>query len=156
MKLLILIGIILIGFAIYTFLTAAPSTASLTVPSPSPVNTVQITQQPVIQEQVKKQEVLSEIKKERQVIQHAVPASNDEMSDNYRIAGEDDTFRHPENLFRPAPENNNAAIAVESGAASMMAHMQQYKPELVQNGGAFMDQIVPASAMNDDNYSSFN
>ncbi len=155
MKLLILIGIILIGFAIYTFLTATSSTASF-LQRPSAVNAVQIIQQPVIQEQVKQQEVVSEIKKERQVIQHSVPASNDQMSDNYRIAGEDDTFRHPENMFRPAPENNNAAIAVESGAASMMAHMQQYKPELVQNGGAFMDQIVPASAMNDDNYSSFN
>lgn len=153
MKLLILIGIILIGFAIYTFLSVPSSVVA------QPVQPVQqYVPPPSMQQKVQEEEQQEpqQQQKQRTIEKHNSPASNDQMSDSYRTAGEDDTFRHPENLFRPAPESNNTAIAVESGAASMITQMQQYKPELVQNGGRFFDQIVPASAMNDDNYSSFN
>ena len=51
-----------------------------------------------------------------------------------------DDARYPERMFRPAPEMNDTATAALSGVASMNAN-SQYSPEMVHNGGEFMDGV---------------
>ena len=147
MKLLILFGLILIGFAIYTFFTSGAVS-------------VQKPQQPIIQtyhqEQLPLKQIITQPVQERVIEQYDEPGQYDANESMQKGAGEMDTMRHPEYMFRPAPENNNINIAAESGSASMISQMQQYRPDFVQNGGEFMDNVIPASSMDDMSFSSFN
>lgn len=147
MKLLILFGLILIGFAIYTFLTSGAVS-------------VQKPQQPIIQpyqqQQIPLEQPIIQPVQQRVIEKHEEPEQYDAHESMQKGAGEMDTMRHPEYMYRPAPENNNINIAAESGSASMISQMQQYRPDFVQNGGEFMDSVIPASAMDDMSFSSFN
>jgi hypothetical protein len=145
MKILLITGILLICFAIYTFLT---SNAVAVKPARNIEPVVQV---PV--EAPRRAPVSHEVV--REVVQHEEPAYYDSLEMPERVAGEPDTMRHPERLFRPAPENGNTQIAVESGSASMITQMQQYRPDFIQNGGA-MGDIVPASSHDDAVFSEFN
>jgi hypothetical protein len=149
MKLLILFGLVLIGFAIYTFFTSGAVSVKQ-----QPV--IQSYQQQIIQQPQQIVENPASIQKERIVEQHNEPGQYDEYELKQKNADEQDTMRHPEYMFRPAPENNNINIAAESGSASMISQMQQYRPDFVQNGGEFMNDVIPASSMEDTNFSSFN
>lgn len=149
MKLLILFGLILIGFAIYTFFTSGA------------VSTKQSIHQPVIQQQEQEQQVVETVIKntvvpERVITQHNEPSNYDTNTMQQKEAGTMDEMRHPEYMFRPAPDNNNTNIAAESGSAAMISQMQQYRPDFVQNGGEFMDNVIPASSMDDTGFSTFN
>ena len=147
MKLLVLFGLILIGFAIYTFLTSGA--VSQKIEQPVIVQSYQQVPQPQIQEEPVQQKV-------RFIEKHEEPQQYDSSELPHKIAGEMDTMRHPEYMFRPAPENNDVNIAAESGSAAMISQMQQYRPDFVQNGGEFMDSVIPASAMDHMSFSSFN
>jgi hypothetical protein len=150
MKFLLVIGLLLIGFAIYTFLTS--NAVSIT-----PANIPQVIQSlPTIPPTTPSSYVSSSSPSQREIIQHNEPSHYDSAELPERIAGEPDTMRHPERLFRPAPENNNTQIAVESGSASMITQMQQYRPEFIQNGAVLMSDVVPASSHDDSGFSDFN
>ena len=147
MKLLILFGLILIGFAIYTFFTSG----AVSVQKPQ-----QTIIQPYQQEQIPLEQPIQPHVQQRVIETHDEPGQYDVNESMQKGAGEMDTMRHPEYMFRPAPENNNVNIAAESGSASMISQMQQYRPDFVQNGGEFMDNVIPASSMDDMSFSSFN
>lgn len=152
MKLLILFGVILIGFAIYTFFTSGV-TSTLEQQRPI-IQQYQQEEKPLVQQQPQQPQ---QPQQHRQIVeQHDEPQQYDNHEMPQKMAGEMDTMRHPEYMFRPAPENNNVNIAAESGSASMISQMQQYRPDFVQNGGEFMDNVIPASAMDDMSFSSFN
>jgi hypothetical protein len=147
MKLLILFGLILIGFAIYTFFTSGAVSVQ------KPQHTII---QPYQQEQIPLEQPIHPQVQQRVIETHDEPGQYDVNESMQKGAGEMDTMRHPEYMFRPAPENNNVNIAAESGSASMISQMQQYRPDFVQNGGEFMDNVIPASSIDDMSFSSFN
>lgn len=146
MRILILIGLILIGFAIYTFLTSGATSIK------PPVVTVHV---PVKQELVESLPPPAEKKRVRIIEQAPEPDRYDTAEQIEAVAGDMGEMRHPERMYRPGPENTNTSIAAESGSAAMIGQMQQYRPELVQNGGSFMDNIVAAGA-DESGFSSFN
>jgi hypothetical protein len=149
MRILILIGLILIGFSIYTFLTSGATSTS----QPAIIQQAVPLQMPVQQAPI--QAVAQQVKAEPPMAQPG-PDAHDTMEYTESDAGDMGEMRHPERMYRPAPENNIVSIAAESGSAAMIAQMQQYRPDFVQNGGEFSDGIVAAGAMEDGGFSSFN
>jgi hypothetical protein len=76
--------------------------------------------------------------------------AQEEPTDPYAEMQEDayapEKLRNPERMFRPAPENTNTSIAVQSGIASTANAVPQnvgaFAPEMAQNGGFFMDGVA--------------
>ncbi len=68
-------------------------------------------------------------------------APHDPYAEKYKSPHVDDEVRQPERSFRPAPEMNDVNTAVASGIASA-AMGQAYSPEMIMNGGNFMDGVV--------------
>jgi hypothetical protein len=69
-----------------------------------------------------------------------------------------DDSRHPERMFRPAPEMNDTATAIGAGIASPISDGGQYSPEMVINGAEFMNGIFALDSAADSSeigYSSF-
>ena len=68
-------------------------------------------------------------------------------------------LRHPERMFRPAPENDNTAIASQSGIASTLNAIPQsiggFAPEMAQNGGYFMGDVAANDLTVPTNYSEY-
>ena len=69
-----------------------------------------------------------------------------------------DDARHPERMFRPAPEMNDVKTAVAAGIAAdgRAAGEGPYSPEVVINGAEFMNGIFALDSAGDDiGYSAF-
>ncbi len=68
-------------------------------------------------------------------------------------------LRHPERMFRPAPENDNTTIAAQSGIASTLnavpQHVGAFAPEMAQNGGYFMGDVSANDLTVPTNYSEY-
>jgi hypothetical protein len=72
---------------------------------------------------------------------------NDPYAETVEDAHAPERLRHPEGMFRPAPEMDGMQLAAESGVASHLIQAnnksaQQFNPEFAQNGGVFMDGIM--------------
>lgn len=84
----------------------------------------------------------------------------DPYAPNEESASIPERLRHPDRMFRPAPDNNTVEIAEASGIASASANqaanaLQAFAPEMAQNGGEFMNGIFANDAMETTGYSSF-
>ena len=68
-------------------------------------------------------------------------------------------LRHPERMFRPAPENDNTTIASQSGIAATQNAVPQnvgaFAPEMAQNGGYFMGDVAANDLTVPTNYSEY-
>ena len=72
---------------------------------------------------------------------------NDPYAETVEDAHAPERLRHPDGMFRPAPEMDGMQMAAESGVASHLIKSnnqaaQQFNPEFAQNGGSFMDGIM--------------
>ncbi len=72
---------------------------------------------------------------------------NDPYAETVEDAHAPERLRHPDGMFRPAPEMDGMQMAAESGVASHLIQSnnkaaQQFNPEFAQNGGVFMDGIM--------------
>jgi len=84
----------------------------------------------------------------------------DPYAPNEESASIPERLRHPDRMFRPAPDNNTVEIAEASGIASASANqaanaLQAFAPEMAQNGGEFMNGIFANDAMETTGYSAF-
>lgn len=88
------------------------------------------------------------------------PRSKDPYAEEQDDAHAPERMRHPERMFRPAPEMGGTEIAVSSGIASEMMGatpnaLQVFEPEFAQNGGYFMDGIMANDVDLPTNFSAF-
>ena len=89
--------------------------------------------------------------------------AQEQPTDPYAEMQEDayapEKLRHPERMFRPAPENDNTAIASQSGIASSQNAVPQsiggFAPEMAQNGGYFMGDVAANDLTVPTNYSEY-
>ena len=85
---------------------------------------------------------------------------NDPYAETVEDAHAPERLRHPEGMFRPAPEMDGTQMAAESGIASHLIQSnnkaaQQFNPEFAQNGGSFMDGIMANDESMHVGYSMF-
>lgn len=89
--------------------------------------------------------------------------AEEQPTDPYAEMQEDayapEKLRHPERMFRPAPENDNTTIASASGIASTQNAIPQnigaFAPEMAQNGGYFMGDVAANDLTVPTNYSEY-
>ena len=93
---------------------------------------------------------------------HAVSpeVAMDPYSQNEESASIPERLRHPERMFKPAPDNSTVGIAAASGVASASASqashaLQAFTPEFAQNGGEFMQGIFANDTSEPGGYSEF-
>ncbi len=84
----------------------------------------------------------------------------DPYSQNEESASIPERLRHPERMFKPAPDNSTVGIAAASGVASASASqaghaLQSFTPEFAQNGGEFMQGIFANDTSEPGAYSEF-
>jgi hypothetical protein len=84
----------------------------------------------------------------------------DPYSQNEESASIPERLRHPERMFKPAPDNTTTGIAEASGIASASASqagnaLQAFTPEFAQNGGEFMQGIMANDSSDPGMYSAF-
>jgi hypothetical protein len=88
------------------------------------------------------------------------PGAKDPYDEHNEGANAPEKLRHPERMFRPAPQMD-AVEAIEDsgigGPANMATAnaMQTFAPEFAQNGGIFMDGIAANDTSIPTNFSSF-
>ena len=88
------------------------------------------------------------------------PGAKDPYDEPNEGANAPEKLRHPERMFRPAPQMD-AVDAIEDsgigGPANMATAnaMQTFAPEFAQNGGVFMDGIAANDTSIPTNFSSF-
>lgn len=94
---------------------------------------------------------------ERHIMQEEQP--RDPYAEDQEDAYAAERIRNPERMYRPAPENDERAMAIRGGIASEMnaapQQMSQFSPEMAQNGGMFMDGIAANDSFDDASYSSY-
>ncbi len=89
--------------------------------------------------------------------------AQEQPTDPYAEMQEDayapEKLRHPERMFRPAPENDTTSIASQSGIASTLNAVPQnigvFAPEMAQNGGYFMGDVAANDLTVPTNYSEY-
>jgi hypothetical protein len=84
----------------------------------------------------------------------------DPYAPNEESASIPERLRHPERMFKPAPDNTTTGIAEASGIASASASqagnaLQAFTPEFAQNGGEFMNGIMANDSSDPGMYSAF-
>jgi len=84
----------------------------------------------------------------------------DPYAPNEESASIPERLRHPERMFKPAPDNTTHGIAEASGIASASASqagnaLQAFTPEFAQNGGEFMQGIMANDSSDPGMYSAF-
>ena len=84
----------------------------------------------------------------------------DPYSHNEESASIPERLRHPERMFKPAPDNSTVSLAAASGVASASASqaghaLQAFTPEFAQNGGEFMQGIFANDTSEPGGYSEF-
>ena len=87
------------------------------------------------------------------------PAPKDPYYEQQDSSDIPEKLRYPERSFRPAPNNNNTTIAVQSGIASQDLQVnndnsQKFQQEMIQGGGEFMPGIFANDTFNDSSYST--
>ncbi len=88
------------------------------------------------------------------------PGAKDPYDEPNEGANAPEKLRHPERMFRPAPQMD-AVDAIEDsgigGPANMATAnaMQTFAPEFAQNGGVFMDGIAANDTSIPTNFSTF-
>jgi hypothetical protein len=95
-----------------------------------------------------------------QEIVYQEPRAKDPLYEPQESSDIPENLRYPENSFRPAPNNDNTAIAVQAGIASDRLQVssdnsQQMQPEFIQGGGEFMPGIFANDTYNDNSFSAF-
>jgi hypothetical protein len=94
---------------------------------------------------------------ERHIMETEQPM--DPFAENQEDAYAGEKLRHPERMFRPPPENNNTALAVQGGLASQAsaapAQMSSFAPEMAQNGGFFMDGVMANDTFEDSSIAMY-
>ena len=90
----------------------------------------------------------------------APPGAQDPYDEPNEGANAPEKLRHPERMFRPAPQMD-AVDAIEDsgigGPANMATSnaMEVFAPEFAQNGGSFMDGIAANDTSVPTNFSTF-
>ena len=84
----------------------------------------------------------------------------DPYMQNEESASIPERLRHPERMYKPAPNNDTRSIAEASGVASESANqaanaLQSFTPEFAQNGGEFMQGIFANDTTEPNGYSTF-
>ena len=84
----------------------------------------------------------------------------DPYAPNEESASIPERLRHPERMFKPAPDNTTTGIAEASGIASASASqagnaLQTFTPQFAQNGGEFMNGIMANDSSDPGMYSAF-
>jgi hypothetical protein len=88
------------------------------------------------------------------------PRAKDPYAEEQDDAHAPERMRHPERMFRPAPEMGGVSAAVGGGIASEMMGstpnaLQVFEPEFAQNGGYFMDGVMANDVDVPTNFSAF-
>jgi hypothetical protein len=85
---------------------------------------------------------------------------NDPYAEPTEDAYAPENLRHPDGMFRPAPEMGGYDTVSQSGIASHVLNAsneaaQLFSPEFAQNGGSFMGDVMANDGMLNANYSTF-
>ena len=96
--------------------------------------------------------------KVRRVMEQEQP--NDPYAETTEDAYAPENLRHPDGMFRPAPEMTSYDTVSQSGIASHVLNAsneaaQLFSPEFAQNGGSFMGDVMANDGTLHSNYSMF-
>jgi hypothetical protein len=165
-----LFGIIAIGFIVYFFIRDyifEPSTSlSPSLPEPFEVPapaSIEIRQAPIYPRRVvapSGPNPPSQESPNNTAIVYQEPRAKDPLYEPQESSDIPENIRYPENSFRPPPQNDVTAIAVQAGIASDRVQVssdnsQKMQPEFIQGGGEFMPGIFANDTFNDNSYSAF-
>ncbi len=94
----------------------------------------------------------------RRIMQQEQP--NDPYAETTEDAYAPENLRHPDGMFRPAPEMSSYDTVTQSGVASHVLNAsneaaQLFSPEFAQNGGSFMGEVMANDGNLSSNYSMF-
>lgn len=82
------------------------------------------------------------------------PGATDPYAEPNEDANARENLRHPERMFRPAPQMDAVEQIPDSGIGGS-PDMQQFAPEFAQNGGEFMNGIFANDLDTPTNFSMF-
>jgi hypothetical protein len=97
-------------------------------------------------------------------INHVRIVREEQPNDPYAETTEDayapENLRHPDGMFRPAPEMSGYDTVSNSGIASNVLNAsneaaQMFSPEFAQNGGSFMGDVMANDGTLSSKYSMF-
>lgn len=95
-----------------------------------------------------------------EVVIHGEEAPRDPIAEDESAASAAPTMTYPERSFRPPPKNDQTNIAYESGVAGQPRQTspqasQKFGLEMVQNSGEFYGGVYANDTMSDTNFSTF-
>ena len=169
-----LIGLLLVGFAVYWLIKdkifssdILPITTSETQqkegfehPGRAPI---EIRQAPIYPERTVSPSgpnPPNQAPPENEIVIHNEPVATDPYYESQESSAIPENLRYPERSFRPTVPNNQTQIAVEAGIASNTMQVsadnsQQFSTDFIQNGGEFMSGVFANDTFNDTNFSAF-
>ena len=166
-----LFGILIIGFAVYLYfrdqifgpLDISPEmepfqAAISSVPAPAPLL---VRQAPVYPERNVSSSGPSPPSQEPpsdETIVYGPPQANDPYQGSQESSMIPENLRHPERAYRPSPAQQHTSIAVQSGVASEVSggsSGSMMNPEMIHNGGEFMEGVFANDHFDATNFSSF-
>ncbi len=95
-----------------------------------------------------------------EIIIHNEPVAKDPYYESQESSAIPENLRYPERSFRPTVANNQTQLAVEAGIASNNMQVsadnsQTFSTDFIQNGGEFMSGVFANDTYNDTNFSAF-
>jgi len=95
-----------------------------------------------------------------EVVFHGEEAPRDPLAEEEEASSAAPKMTYPERSFRPAPKNDQLDLAYESGVAGQPRQTspqgaQKFGLEMVQNSGEFYGGVYANDTMSDTNFSTF-
>lgn len=172
---LYVVGILLVGFAVYYFsrdyifeadgahviqYQQVPQTSTESFVAPASIEVRQAPSYPPRTIASSGPNSPAQEPPSNEMVVYADPSAKDPYDEANESSEIPENLRHPERSFRPPPLNDNTDIAVQSGISSRKnqvtsANTQQYQEEFIQGGGEFMPGIFANDTFDDHSFSAF-